>query len=223
MRKVIERLSELWSELHRRKVFTVGAAYLVAAWGASVGVAELLPAFGAPEWTVRFFVIAAALGFPVTLVLAWVYEITARGVVKDEGRNPYRRASDVDGPQTQSASAGTLEVSWEDSAGPHTMRFDRGFVIGRDAACGLRLDDPMVSRQHARVRLERGVWLLEDLGSRNGTLLDGALVERVALPRRASVRLYAAGPALRLEQQASGATTVRAVLPGDETRVTSDR
>ena len=60
--------------------------------------------------------------------------------------------------------------------------------------CGLGL----ASRRHARVRLERGVWLIEDLGSRNGTRVDGNLVDQFALPRRADVRLYPAGPLLRI-------------------------
>lgn len=96
-------------------------------------------------------------------------------------------------------------------------------MIGRDPACGLWLDDPKVSRQHARVRLESGAWLIEDLGSRNGTLVDGRLVEQIALPHRADVRLYPLGPLLRLEQEAAGATTVRAVLPGDQTRISEER
>lgn len=223
MRPMIERLREFWVEVRRRNVVSVGAAYLVAAWGASIGAAELLPAFGAPGWAVRAFIISAALGFPVAVVLAWVFEITSKGVIKDEG-SPGRRGRATDQQtRTQLAGAGPLRVSWQDALGAHSRQFDRGFVIGRDPACGLWLDDPKVSRQHARVRLESGAWLIEDLGSRNGTLVDGRLVERIALPLRADVRLYPLGPVLRLEQEASGATTVRAVLSGDVTRISEDR
>ncbi|MHC5064137.1 MAG: FHA domain-containing protein, partial [Planctomycetota bacterium] len=43
-----------------------------------------------------------------------------------------------------------------------------GLTIGRVAGCGLVLDDKKVSRQHARVIVERGVVEIEDLDSSNG-------------------------------------------------------
>lgn len=54
-------------------------------------------------------------------------------------------------------------------------------VIGRDATAGLRMDDGSVSRLHARVFAPRGGrpadWMIEDLGSANGTWVDGARVD----------------------------------------------
>jgi hypothetical protein len=47
-------------------------------------------------------------------------------------------------------------------------------VMGRGASASTRLDDPTVSREHARVRVEAGRILVEDLGSRNGSWLGGA-------------------------------------------------
>ena len=50
----------------------------------------------------------------------------------------------------------------------------RQAVIGRDAGCALCLaDDATVSRQHSAVAWEAGQWLLRDLGSKNGTSLEG--------------------------------------------------
>ncbi len=49
-------------------------------------------------------------------------------------------------------------------------------VIGRAAECGLRCQDPALSRQHARISFVDGAWLLEDLGSANGTTVDGRAV-----------------------------------------------
>jgi hypothetical protein len=46
--------------------------------------------------------------------------------------------------------------------------------IGRDAACGLTVEDNRVSKRHARLRWTGTGWLLEDLGSKNGTTLNGA-------------------------------------------------
>ena len=55
-------------------------------------------------------------------------------------------------------------------------------VIGRDEECLLTLTDIAVSRRHARVLLEGGGYILEDLGSNNGTFLNGErLVDRASL------------------------------------------
>jgi serine phosphatase RsbU (regulator of sigma subunit) len=51
-------------------------------------------------------------------------------------------------------------------------------VVGRASECGLVIADRFLSRRHARLFLEHGAWLVEDLGSRNGTLLNGRRIER---------------------------------------------
>lgn len=54
-------------------------------------------------------------------------------------------------------------------------------VIGRDPRCEVVLGGPHVSRRHARLRFCDGVWAIQDLGSTNGTLLNGAAVARARL------------------------------------------
>jgi serine phosphatase RsbU (regulator of sigma subunit) len=46
-------------------------------------------------------------------------------------------------------------------------------VIGRSTRCDLSLADRFLSRQHARIYLENDGWLIEDMGSRNGTFVNG--------------------------------------------------
>src|SRR5215831_15583357 len=74
-----------FAELKRRKVFKVGAAYLVVAWllvqAASIG----FPAFDAPPWALRIFILIALLGFPIAVVMAWVFDVTSEGVKLDVG------------------------------------------------------------------------------------------------------------------------------------------
>ena len=50
------------------------------------------------------------------------------------------------------------------------------FYVGRSRECQLFLDDPLVSRRHAVLFVDGGRVVLEDLGSRNGTLLNGERV-----------------------------------------------
>jgi len=47
-------------------------------------------------------------------------------------------------------------------------------IAGSEATCQLRLDDPLVSRQHAAFLRRRSGWTVRDLGSKNGILIDGA-------------------------------------------------
>jgi hypothetical protein len=55
--------------------------------------------------------------------------------------------------------------------------------IGRGAECGLQLEHPSISRAHAELRFEAGSWRLIDLGSKNGTHVDGAAINDVELGR----------------------------------------
>lgn len=51
------------------------------------------------------------------------------------------------------------------------------FLIGRSAECQLALDDPLVSRKHAAFRVRKDGVTVEDLGSRNGVLVNGVRVD----------------------------------------------
>lgn len=53
-------------------------------------------------------------------------------------------------------------------------------MLGRSTDCHITIEDPLVSRQHARIDLEAGVATLKDLGSRNGVKVNGAPVRETA-------------------------------------------
>ncbi len=81
----------LIAELKRRKVFKVGVAYLVVAWLAVQAASIGFPAFDAPAWVLRVFILVALLGFPVSLVLAWSFDITPEGVKVDASAQGSKR------------------------------------------------------------------------------------------------------------------------------------
>lgn len=70
----------LFAELKRRNVFQVGAAYLVAGWVVVEVASVALPAFEAPAWVLRVFILLVLLGLPLALVLAWVFDRTPDGL-----------------------------------------------------------------------------------------------------------------------------------------------
>jgi TolB-like protein/cytochrome c-type biogenesis protein CcmH/NrfG len=76
------RLS-LFAELKRRNVYKVAAAYVVAAWLLIQAASILFPTFNAPAWLMQILVIVLLFGFPVALILAWAFEITPEGIVRE--------------------------------------------------------------------------------------------------------------------------------------------
>ncbi|HEX3945627.1 MAG TPA: tetratricopeptide repeat protein [Rhizomicrobium sp.] len=65
----MEQLLELARE---RKLDRVGATYAVVAWIVVQAASIALPAFDAPAWALRWLIVAAMIGFPLILALAWL-------------------------------------------------------------------------------------------------------------------------------------------------------
>lgn len=81
-------LYEFMVELRRRGVFKVAGAYLLGMW-IVLQVAEVtFEPLRFPDWWITALTILAVLGLPIVAVLAWSYEITAGGIVLDEGAAP---------------------------------------------------------------------------------------------------------------------------------------
>lgn len=87
-------MSRTLRDLRRRKVLRVAGAYGVAAWLVVEASSEILPRFfPQADWVITLIVILALAGFPVSLILAWMFDITQDGVVRT--RAVKRRADEV--------------------------------------------------------------------------------------------------------------------------------
>ena len=75
----------LVTELQRRKVLRVAAAYLVVGWLLTEVLTTILPALGASDWAPRAVILSFAFGFIPAVVLSWIYELTPHGIRKDAG------------------------------------------------------------------------------------------------------------------------------------------
>lgn len=73
-------MRDLIRELRRREVFRATGLYVGVCWIAIEVASILLPTFDAPEWLMRALIIVALIGLPVTVALAWIYDITDEGV-----------------------------------------------------------------------------------------------------------------------------------------------
>jgi len=80
-------------ELKRRNVYRAAVAYGVAAWFLTQLTTQVFPFFEIPNSAVRFVVIALAVGFPIAMLLAWIYEFTPEGIVRTEDLDPVHARS----------------------------------------------------------------------------------------------------------------------------------
>ena len=81
-------MASFFSEFRRRNVFKISVAYLVVAW-LIIQVADVLaPQLNLPDWAPRLVTFIVLLGFPLALVLAWIFEVTPAGIRAEPGTKP---------------------------------------------------------------------------------------------------------------------------------------
>jgi TolB-like protein len=81
------------TELKRRNVYRAAVAYGVVAWFLTQLTTQVLPLFEIPNSAMRFVVIALAVGFPIAMLLSWLYELTPEGIVRTEDLDPVQARS----------------------------------------------------------------------------------------------------------------------------------
>jgi len=86
----------LFNELKRRNVFRVGIAYAVASWVLLQVVDLVFEYITAPAWIMQVFMLALAIGLPLVLILAWVFELTPEGIKLESAIDPTQSVA----PQT---------------------------------------------------------------------------------------------------------------------------
>ena len=140
-------VSRFIKELQRRNVFRTGAAYLVVTWLLVQIFDILLGAFAAPAWALRAIVITLAVGFPVAVVLAWIYEITTQGVKRTERVADSASTSPEMGRQIDFVIIGVLLVGIALFAADRFMWIDFGTenAADRHSVAVLPLEDLTVA------------------------------------------------------------------------------
>jgi TolB-like protein/Flp pilus assembly protein TadD len=69
-----------FAELRRRNVYKVAVAYAVVSWLLIQAASIFFPAFDAPPWVMKTFILVIIFGFPVALIFSWAFEITPEGI-----------------------------------------------------------------------------------------------------------------------------------------------
>ena len=106
-------------------------------------------------------------------------------------------------------------------AGPNAgRRYKLGegdYIIGRRSDCQIFVPDMRVSRQHARLRRENGHWQLEDLGSNNGTFVNGSRIQQAQIKHQDEIQI--ANNRIRVEMPAVDTPSDRLPPEGNVTIV----
>jgi TolB-like protein len=68
-------MDNFFAELKRRHIYRVAAAYAVVAWVLLQLVNNLAPGLNLPNWALTFVIVLLAVGFPISLVFAWILEL----------------------------------------------------------------------------------------------------------------------------------------------------
>src|SRR6266699_3329134 len=81
-------MNGFFAELKRRNVYKVAVAYAVVSWLLIQAASIFFPAFDAPPWVMKIFIIVVMLGFPVALIFSWAFEITPEGIKRESEIEP---------------------------------------------------------------------------------------------------------------------------------------
>ena len=82
-------------ELKRRKVFRVAASYAVVAFIIMQLVEIVFPIFDFPQWTSQFVIILVLIGFPISVILSWVFDRTPQGYIKTDSKKDVDKELDI--------------------------------------------------------------------------------------------------------------------------------
>lgn len=138
------------------------------------------------------------------LAVLWLFVIAAVGVVRTDLFGPRRRARKARAPRAAPPPAQPRRTASRPSrSAPHQMVVTAGplagttidladsqITIGRADDATLVLSDDYASTRHARLFPQDGQWLVEDLGSTNGTYLDRQKVTRpIPVPVGVPIRI----------------------------------
>ncbi len=73
-----------FAELQRRSVYKIAIGYGVVAWLLMQIATQIFPFLNIPNWVVRLVIVLLVLGFPIALMIAWVFDLTPQGLKRTE-------------------------------------------------------------------------------------------------------------------------------------------
>ena len=87
-RTFLMKANRFFTELKRRKVYKVEVAYAVVSWLLIQAASIFLPTFDAPPCMMKAVVVFLALGFVLSAILSWIFDITPQGIKRTADISP---------------------------------------------------------------------------------------------------------------------------------------
>src|SRR6266581_9660327 len=75
---------QFFTELKRRNVYRAAVLYGMGAWLLMQIATQIFPFFNVPNSAVRLVIVGLIVGFPIAMVLSWLFELTPEGIVRTE-------------------------------------------------------------------------------------------------------------------------------------------
>lgn len=116
----------LFAELKRRNVWRAAVVYAAGVWAFGQGLSQFSPALGLPDWTTRWFLVAACIGFPFWIAFAWFYAWTPQGLKRESEVAPDAAIAHSTGRKLDFWIIGILAVAV-------VLLVTNQFVLHRDA------------------------------------------------------------------------------------------
>ncbi len=104
-------ISNIIQELKRRNVIKVATAYVIAGWIIIQVSDTVFPRLGLPDWTVTFIIALVGIGFPLSLIFAWAFELTPEGLKKSKEVDITESVTDRTGKKLNSVIISVLSVA----------------------------------------------------------------------------------------------------------------
>ena len=82
-------IKKFFSELKRREVYKVAIAYGITAWLIAQIAGLVSSSFKLPSWVMQMIITILIIGFPIALILSWVFELTSKGIIKTKPMASY--------------------------------------------------------------------------------------------------------------------------------------
>jgi tetratricopeptide (TPR) repeat protein len=107
-----EKISRFWQELKRRRVIKVIAMYAATAFIIMEAADIMFPRLGLPDWTVTLVIALLIAGFPVAIILSWIFDVTPAGIRKTDPVDEISKEEAISSPgrSVLSVSNGVIAI-----------------------------------------------------------------------------------------------------------------
>ncbi|MBS0010308.1 MAG: tetratricopeptide repeat protein [Bacteroidales bacterium] len=105
------KLVQFFRELRRRKVIRVAAVYAATAFIMIEAADIMLPRLGLPDWTVTFLIVLLIAGFPISIILSWIFDVTPEGIQKTESAIEFQKSEKPGSERKHSLKASDIIIA----------------------------------------------------------------------------------------------------------------